>query len=140
MNKAILVGNLTRDPELKTTPSGVSVCTFTIAVNRRFTSADGERHADFIPIVVWRVQAENCGKYLKKGSKVAVCGMIQTRSYEANDGGKRYVTEIVADEVQFLDNAGSSGGNKFGEPPPQLPSNEDSFSEFTSIEDDDLPF
>ena len=111
MNKCMLIGNLTRDPELRTTnSSGTSICTFTLAVSRRFANQQGEREADFIPIVVWRVQAENCAKYLRKGSQVAVSGSIQTRSYEANDGSRRYVTEVVADEVQFLNRTASREG------------------------------
>ena len=102
MNKVILVGNLTKDPELKTTPSGISVCNFTLAVQRRFANADGNRETDFLPIIVWRVQAENCAKYLRKGSKAGVVGSIMTRTYDDKDGIKRYVTEIVADEVEFL--------------------------------------
>lgn len=102
MNKVIFVGNLTRDVELGTTPSGVSVAKFAIAVNRRFSNADGERVTDFFNIVVWRGQAENCAKYLKKGSKVAIVGELQTRSYEDTNGVKRYVTEVQADEVEFL--------------------------------------
>lgn len=103
MNKVILVGNLTKDPELMTTNSGISVCRFTIAVGRRFPSAStGERETDFLNIVVWRTQADNCHKYLKKGSKCGVVGSIQNRSYEGQDGQKRYITEIVADEVEFL--------------------------------------
>ncbi|MDR3293680.1 MAG: single-stranded DNA-binding protein [Clostridiales bacterium] len=102
MNRACLIGNLTKDPELSTTTSGLSVCKFTLAVSRRFQSADGSREADFLPIIVWKAQAENCAKYLKKGNRAAVVGTIQTRSYDAQDGSKRYVTEIIADEVQFL--------------------------------------
>lgn len=102
MNKICIVGNLTRDPELRATGSGISVCTFTVAVNRRFKDQNGEIKTDFIPVVAWRQQGENCAKYLAKGSKVAVCGAIQVRSYEAKDGSKRYATEIVADEVEFL--------------------------------------
>ena len=82
MNRCVIIGNLTRDPELKTTTSGRSVCTFTVAVNRRFTNQNGEREADFIPVVVWGKQAENCAKYLLKGSSCAVSGSIQTRNYE----------------------------------------------------------
>ena len=109
MNKCVLLGNLTRDPELKTTTSGKSVCNFTIAVSRRFTNQSGEREADFVPIVVWGKQAETSAKYLRKGSQCAVSGSIQVRNYEANDGSRRYVTEVVADEVQFLARtAGSS--------------------------------
>lgn len=102
MNKVILIGNLTRDPETNTTNSGIKVCKFTIAVNRNYSSVDGTRQTDFLPVICWRNQAENCGKFLRKGSKVGICGSIQTRSYDGSDGSKRYVTEIVADEVQFL--------------------------------------
>lgn len=102
MNKAFLIGNLVKDPELKTTTNGISVCSFTVAVQRRYKDQSGERQADFIPVIVWRRLAENCAKYLAKGCKVSVVGEIQTRSYEAQDGTKRYVTEIIASEVEFL--------------------------------------
>lgn len=102
MNKCFLLGNLTKDPEVASTSSGVAVTKFTIACNRNYTNANGEREADFLNIVTWRGLAENCGKYLSKGNKVAVTGAITTRSYEADDGSKRYVTEIVADEVEFI--------------------------------------
>ena len=95
MNKVYLIGNLTKDPELSQTNSGISVCRFTLAVSRRFQNADGERETDFLNIVVWRGQADNCHKFLKKGSKCAVSGSIQSRSYDAQDGTKRYVTEIA---------------------------------------------
>jgi single-strand DNA-binding protein len=110
MNKVILVGNLTRDPELTETPSGVAVCRFAIAVSRDYANADGNRETDFFNITVWRGRAENCGKYLKKGNKVAVVGRLQTRSYDDKDGNKRYVTDIVADEVEFLTPRGASEG------------------------------
>lgn len=97
MNKAFIVGNLTREPEVKTTTTGQTVCNFTIAVSRRFKKDE----TDYIPIVVWNKQAENCGKYLSQGSKVSVSGEIQTRNYEGKNG-KVYVTEVVADEVEFL--------------------------------------
>jgi len=114
MNKCFLIGNLTKDPELKTTTSGTSVCNFTLAVTRRFSNQQGEREADFLPIVVWRAQAENCAKYLRKGSQVAVAGTIQTRSYEAQDGSRRYVTEVVGDEVKFLNRiAGREDGDRY---------------------------
>jgi single-strand DNA-binding protein len=100
VNKAILIGNLTRDPELRTGSSGVPVCTFTLAINRRFANKQGVREADFINIVTFRQKAELCARYLTKGRKVAVEGVIQTRSYDAQDGTKRYVTEVVADEVE----------------------------------------
>lgn len=106
MNKVFLIGNLTKDPELaSTSANGIKVCRFTLAVSRNY-SKDGNRETDFLPVVVWRAQAENCAKYLKKGSRAAVCGSIQTRSYDDKDGNKRYVTEIVADEVQFLSTKG----------------------------------
>ena len=97
MNRAVIIGNLTKDPEKKATNSGVSVCTFTVAVSRR-----GQEQTDFIPVVAWKGTADNCGKYLAKGKQVAVCGRIQTRSYEDKQGVKRYVTELIAEEVQFL--------------------------------------
>ncbi len=102
MNKVILVGNLTRDPELTETPSGIAVCRFSIAVTRDYANNEGTREADFFNITVWRGRAENCGRYLKKGNKVAVVGSLQTRSYEDKDGIKRNVTDIVASEVEFL--------------------------------------
>ena len=102
MNKVILVGNLTRDPELTETPNGTAVCRFSIAVSRDYAGADGNRETDFFNITVWRGRAENCGKYLKKGNKVAVVGSLQTRSYEDKDGIKRNVTDIVASDVEFL--------------------------------------
>ena len=102
MNKVILIGNLTRDPELTETPSGVAVCRFSIAVSRDYAGPDGNRETDFFNITVWRGRAENCGKYLKKGNKVAVVGSLQTRSYEDKDGIKRNVTDIIASEVEFL--------------------------------------
>ena len=112
MNKCVILGNLTRDPELKTTTSGRSVCNFTVAVSRKYTGTNGEREADFIPVVVWGKQAENCAKYLRKGSQCAVAGAIQVRSYDASDGLRRYVTEVVADEVQFLARTGGNGNNR----------------------------
>lgn len=105
MNKAILIGNLTRDPELAQTQSGKSVCKFSIAVNRNYTNADGEKVTDFFTIVTWGGQAENCAKYLKKGRKIAVVGELQNRSYEDKEGVKRTVTEIQAQDVEFLSSA-----------------------------------
>lgn len=108
MNKVYLIGNLTRDPELSETGSGIKVCRFSIAVNRSYSSSDGERMTDFFNITVWRNQAENCGRYLRKGSKVAVVGSLQNRSYEDKDGVKRNVTDIVASEVEFLSTKSSA--------------------------------
>ena len=102
MNKVILVGNLTRDPELRETPNGVAVCSFSIAVQRDFAGADGNKETDFFNVTVWRKTADVCGKYLKKGNKVAVIGSLQNRSYEDKDGIKRTVTEIQGSEIEFL--------------------------------------
>ena len=139
MNKVVLIGNLTRDPELQTTNSGVSVCRFTLAVSRRFANNDGERDTDFINIVVWRNQAENCHKYLKKGSKCAVIGRIQTSSYDAQDGSKRYTTDIVADEVEFIStNRNNDDGASYSAPSENKPKKET--AELEEIDDDSLPF
>ena len=109
MNKVILIGRLTRDPEMRTTPSGVATTSFSIAVQRNYANAQGDREADFINCVAWRKQAENIAKYCTKGSQVAVDGRIQTRSYDAQDGTKRYVTEVIADNVTFLGSRSGSG-------------------------------
>lgn len=102
MNKVFLIGRLVRDPELRYTSSNIPSATFSIAVDRNFSNQNGEREADFINIVVWRKQAENVKNYLTKGSQIAIDGRIQTRSYDAQDGSKRYVTEVIAENVQFL--------------------------------------
>jgi single-strand DNA-binding protein len=103
LNRVVLVGRLTKDPDLRITPNGVPVATFTLAVNRPFNNQAGEKETDFINCVVWRKTAENAANFLKKGSLAGVDGRIQTRSYEGQDGKKVYVTEVVADSVQFLD-------------------------------------
>jgi single-strand DNA-binding protein len=103
LNRVVLVGRLTKDPELRFTPNGIAVTTFTLAVNRPFKNANGEQEADFINIVVWKKAAENVANYTSKGSLVAIDGRIQTRSYENKDGQRVYVTEVVADSVQFLE-------------------------------------
>lgn len=102
MNKCTLIGNLTKDPQLRETTNGISVCTFRLGVSRRYANYEGERETDFFNIVVWRKQAENAAKYLRKGSQVGIAGTIQNRKYEATDGSTRYITEIIADEVQYL--------------------------------------
>lgn len=107
MNKTILIGNLTKDPELSTTTTGVSVCKIGIAVNRPFKNSEGNTEVDFFNIVAWRIQAENCAKFLRKGLKICVVGSLQNRSYEGQDGQKKYVTEIVAENVEFLSPKGS---------------------------------
>ena len=145
MNKAILIGNLANDPESRTTASGISQCTFRLAVQRRFANQQGVREADFFPIICWRQTAELCARYLSKGRKVAVEGSIQTRSYDAQDGTKRYVTEIIADNVEFLgsrDDGARQGGfdapaaSAAPAPKPQAPAS----SAMTDIDDDELPF
>lgn len=135
MNRVFLIGNLTRDPEIAVTNSGVAVCRFSIAVTRRYSNADGERETDFFNIVVWRVAAENCHKYLKKGSKCAVVGSLQNRSYDAQDGTKRNITEVIADEVEFL-----TSKNGVGEGNEQVPSAKKDVAELEPIDDDNLPF
>lgn len=137
MNKCILIGNLTRDPELTQTPSGTALCKFTIAVNRNYTNAEGEREADFINIVAWRTTAENCGKYLTKGSKVAVCGQIQTSSYDADDGTKRYRTDVVAQDVEFI----KTSDKEAAEPMQAAKTpHKKKAADLKPVEDDGLPF
>ena len=131
MNKVILIGNLTKDPEISTTTNGVSVCRFALAVTRRYTNASGEREADFINVVVWRALAENCHKFLRKGSKAAVVGTLHSRAYDAPDGTKRYVTEVVADEVEFISTKNSDGSE---------PRREEEVTKLEPIDDNDLPF
>jgi single-strand DNA-binding protein len=142
MNKAILMGRLTRDPEMRTTPSQVPVCTFTLAIDRRFKSASGEKQADFIPVVAWRQQAEFCAKYFRKGSRMMVVGSIQTRNYTDKDGNKRTATEVVADEIQFVDSKREESGYDApasGNVPAMAPSAGDGF--FPAPDDDtSLPF
>ena len=125
MNKVIITGNLTKEPDLRTTGSGTTVCTLSVAVTRRFKGQNGEKQTDFFTVIAWKQLAEMCGKYLSKGKKVAVVGELQTRSYE-KDGVKRYITEIIADEVEFL-----------------TPKETESHAEptgFIDIQDSDLPF
>ncbi len=136
MNKVILIGNLTRDPELTETASGVAVCRFSIAVTRDYAGADGNRETDFFNITVWSKQAENCGKYLKKGNKVCVVARLQNRSYEDKDGVKRYVTDIIASEVEFLTPKGAQGDD--GDAPVIASRRETPTLE--PIDDNQLPF
>lgn len=112
MNRVVLVGRLTKDPDLRYTPNGVPVAQFTLAVNRAFSNQQGEREADFINCVVWRRQAENVANFLKKGNLAGVDGRIQTRNYEGQDGRRVYVTEVVAESVQFLEPKGSNAGTR----------------------------
>ena len=161
MNKALLIGRLTKDPELRATSTGRKVCQFSIAVNRNFTNANGEREADFINCVVWDKQAENLVKYQKKGNQIAVDGRIQTRNYEDKDGKRVYVTEILANNISFLDSKGtntsSNDFNSLSEPPREdsvssssnmnnmetVSVDKDPFEAFgdsIEISDNDLPF
>ncbi|MBX0319780.1 single-stranded DNA-binding protein [Shouchella clausii] len=142
LNRVVLVGRLTRDPEMRYTPNGVAVANFTLAVNRPFTNQQGERDADFINCVVWRKPAENVSSFLQKGSLAGVDGRVQTRSYENNEGKRVFVTEIVAESVQFLEPRGSRDGqsSNAGSGNSGGYSN-DPFSDGTiNISDDDLPF
>ena len=160
MNKVFLIGRLTRDPELRYTGNNTAVASFALAVQRNFANQQGEREADFINIVVWRKQAENVKNYLTQGSQVAIEGRLQTRSYDDANGQKRYVTEVVADNVEFIGSRNSSGNSNnmnssasnagptpydFGDTPEPKGTDVDSnpFADFGSsieISDDELPF
>lgn len=137
MNKVILVGNLTRDPELSETPNGVAVCRFAIAVSRDYANSDGSRETDFFNITVWRGRAENCGKYLKKGNKVAIVGSLQNRSYEDKDGIKRTVTDVIANEVEFLTPKSSQGD---ADAESVVASAKRELPKLEAIDDNQLPF
>ena len=142
MNKAILIGNLANDPESRTTSSGIAQCTFRLAVQRRFANQQGVREADFLQIVCWRQTAELCARYLSKGRKVAVEGSIQTRSYDAQDGTKRYVTEIVAENVEFLSSREEGQRGGYDAPAAPAPRQQAPMGNggFTEVDDDELPF
>ena len=134
MNKITLIGNLTNDPETRSTPNGVTICTFTIATNRRFANSDGERQSDFFRINAWRQLGEVCAKHLAKGKKVAVVGELQARIYDAKNGEKRMSLDVQADEVEFLspkDEKSSATVSK-GKVTPD--------NEWTTINSNDLPF
>lgn len=142
MNKVILIGRLTRDPELKfTTGTGIAVTTFSLAVERNYVGQSGQREADFINIVCWRKLAEIVANNISKGRLVAVSGSIQTRKYQAQDGSNRYVTEVVADDVRFLDwpKEGNAPSRAVGNVSQDY--NKESDSDFTPIDqDDEIPF
>lgn len=129
MNKAILVGNLTKDPELTTTASGINVARFTVAVQRKFKNANDEYESDFVNCVAWRTSAEFIYKHFKKGNEIGIVGTIQTRSYDAEDGTKRYVTEVVVEESEFVQPKKNDGSQA-----------EESKPELTPVDDDNLPF
>ena len=137
MNKVILVGRLTRDPEVRVTQTGKSVATFTIAVDR--FSSQGQREADFIPIVVWGKIAEVCGNNLAKGRKVLVDGRLQVRNYEDKTGQKRYVTEVIAQSVEFLERREGGAPSSSGGSAPQRNDEEGAFGP-EIFPDDDVPF
>ena len=140
MNKVILIGRLANDPEAYTTQSGISRSTFRLAVQRKFANAQGVREADFLTIVAWRATADFCNRYLTKGRQISVEGSIQVRSYDAQDGTKRYVTEIIADSVEALGSKGDGQKNADEQPEapqtPPVPSPDD----FQEVDDDELPF
>lgn len=142
LNRVVLVGRLTKNPEFRTTPSGVEVATFTLAVNRTFTNAQGEREADFINVVVFRKQAKNVNDYLSKGSLAGVDGRVQSRSYENQEGRRVFVTEVVADNVQFMDSKGSNQQKNQSQQQGQAPAGNNLFANDNNanIDDDDLPF
>lgn len=159
LNRVILIGRLTKDPELRYTPSGVAVTQFTLAVDRPFSNNAGEREADFIPVVTWRQLAETCANYLRKGRLTAVEGRIQVRNYENNEGKRVYVTEVIADNVRFLESQNSGNSARRDDSPPEGRyggsgsssgynsgndnNNRDPFSDEgkpIDISDDDLPF
>ncbi len=150
MNKVILIGRLTRDPELRTISNGTATTSFSLAVNRPFTNQNGEREADFINCVAWRRQAENIAKYCTKGTQVAVEGRIQTRNYDAQDGTKRYITEVIADNVTFLTPKGGTSSSYSNEGSSMNTTDitttdisEDPFKDFGQevvLSEDDLPF
>ena len=139
MNKVILTGNLASDPEGRTTQSGVHTCSFRLAVQRSYKNASGGYDADFLPVVAWRQTADFCTQYLTKGRKVAVSGSIQVRDYTAQDGSKRYVTEIIADSVEALTPAHAQGDGRPAEAPNTAPAAEGP-DDFIEVDDDGLPF
>lgn len=153
MNKVFLIGNLTKDPEMRSTQSGVAVCNFSIAVNRRFRNPQtGQQETDFLNVIAWRQLAELCSKYLAKGRKVAVAGSIQTRTYEAKDGSKRTAWDIVADEVEFLTPQNQQSGTQSAPGAYTTAPSKDSGATyapqphndfgggFTQVDDEELPF
>lgn len=149
MNKVVLIGRLTRDPELRYTTSNIPTTTFTLAVNRQFQNQNGVREADFISIVMWRKQAETAKKYLTKGSLISIEGRIQTRNYDGADGKKVYVTEVVADNFEFLESKGqrsTNDMNDFNSMEQNIPTTDVSdepyidFGDTIELSDDDVAF
>ena len=140
MNKIFLIGNLTRDPEMRSTQNGTPVCTFTVAVNRRSrqSAEAGQPEADFFRVTTWRQQAETCSRYLAKGRKVGVTGTLTLQSYTGSDGQQRYSLEVNADEVEFLTPRGEGGGEN--RPASQENTAQENSNGFVRVDDDDLPF
>lgn len=149
MNKVILIGNLAADPESRTTQSGVQQCTLRLAVQHRFANPSGVRESDFFNVICWRQTAEFCQKYLLKGRKIAVEGSLQTRSYDAQDGSKRYVTEVIADNVEFCDRAPEnqrSYPQDYSQPQTPVKNQQMNMRDlpkqdgFVEVDDEELPF
>ena len=143
MNKLIIIGNLTRDPELRTTSTGLSVCTFTVAVNRRRRNdqAAGQPEADFFRVSAWRQLGENCQKYLAKGRKVFVSGPVSVSSYQAQDGSTRFSLEVTADDVEFLSSRNDDAAGGYSAPAAApVPAAAPQAAGFTAVETDELPF
>lgn len=147
MNKVILLGRLTRDPEMKNTTTGKAVTRFSLAVDRRFKNKDGQKEADFINIVVWDKQAEFAAQYLNKGSQISVSGRLQVSSYDGQDGQRRYMTEVVADEINFVSSGqkGSTAGFQQASAPQSANNNNMSVMGLDEdfhlmADDDDIPF
>lgn len=138
MNKVFLIGNLTRDPELTETSSGTQICRFGMAVNRQYTSSDGERETDFFNVTAWRGTAENIARYCRKGHKVAVLGSVQIRSYEDRDGVKRTAVDIVAQDVEFLTQRARDDDGQYDEPTPRRRGAKPQLEAFD--DDGDIPF
>ena len=143
LNKVVLIGRLTRDPEIRYTAANTPVASFTLAVNRNFKNKEGGYDADFINITAWRRLAELISNTLQKGSLIAVTGRIHTSSYEAKDGTRRYTTDVVADEIAFLEKKGTSSADRSNEPAMYEKQSDDfgiPVDGFSPIDDDDLPF
>ncbi len=140
MNKLTIIGNLTKDPELRTTSSGIAVCSFTVAVNRR-KKAEGQPEADFFRVSAWRQLGDNCQRYLAKGRKVAVVGAVSVNTYQASDGSTRAQLEITADDVEFLSSRNEEGG-AYPAAPASKPKSEAApdLAGYEEVEDEDLPF
>ena len=139
MNKLTIIGNLTRDPELRTTSTGVNVCSFTVAVNRRRSANSNQPEADFFRVTAWRQLGENCQRYLAKGRKVAVVGPVSVSTYTANDGTTRASLEVTADDVEFLSSRNEDAGYAPAAPSQPAPA-APAMNGFEEVDDEDLPF